>query len=152
MFQKKGMKTFADWLGYYNDLDVAPRLEALGKMRGFYIEKGIDILKDAASIPGVSMFYLLRGAIERGADLWGPSKEAYNMLKEAVVGGPSTVFTRLHEAGKTKIRDHQYENPKLCRKILGYDAIVLYLSTTPRRRHFPQVYHLSSYYFLGKRW
>ena len=46
-FQEKGMSTFADWLRYYNNLDVAPGLEALEKMRAFYTEKGIDILKDA---------------------------------------------------------------------------------------------------------
>ena len=39
------MKTFADWLRYYNDLDVAPGLEALEKMRSSYIEKGIDIFE-----------------------------------------------------------------------------------------------------------
>jgi len=54
------MRTFADWLRYYNNLDVAPSLEALEKMRNFYTEKGINILKDAVSIPGVSLHYLLR--------------------------------------------------------------------------------------------
>ena len=52
------MQTFADWLRYYNDLDVVPGLEALQKMRAFYAEKGIDILKDAVSLPGVSLDYL----------------------------------------------------------------------------------------------
>ena len=52
------MQTFADWLRYYNDLDVVPGLEALQKMRVFYAEKGIDILKDAVSLPGVSLDYL----------------------------------------------------------------------------------------------
>ena len=55
LFKEKGMKTFADWLRYYNNLDVVPGLEALQKMRTFYTEKGIDILIDAASIPGVSV-------------------------------------------------------------------------------------------------
>ena len=54
-FKEKGMRTFADWLSYYNNLDVAPGLEALEKMRNFYTEKGIDILKDAVSLPGVSL-------------------------------------------------------------------------------------------------
>jgi len=45
-----GMRTFADWLCYYNNVDVAPGLEALEKMKTFYSEKGIDILKDAVSI------------------------------------------------------------------------------------------------------
>ena len=101
-FLEKGMKTFKDWVRYYNNLDVAPGLEALQKMKNFYTEKGIDIMKDAVSIPGVSLHYLLRGAIERNAELYSPSKEAYEMLKEAVVGGPSLVFTRYHEVGKNK--------------------------------------------------
>ena len=49
------MCTFADWLRYYNNLDVTPGLEALERMRAFYTDKGIDILKDAVSIPGVSL-------------------------------------------------------------------------------------------------
>ena len=36
LFKEKGMCTFADWLRYYNNLDVAPGLEALEKMRAFY--------------------------------------------------------------------------------------------------------------------
>ena len=128
-FWEEGMKTFKDWVRYYNNLDVAPGLEALEKMRNFYTEKGIDIMKDAVSIPGVSLHYLLKGAIERNAELYAPSKEAYEMLKGAVVGGPSLVFTRYHEVGKTRIRSHQVAEPKLCQNILGYDANALYLST-----------------------
>ena len=148
LFKEKGMKTFKDWLKYYNNLDVAPGLEALQKMRNFYTGKGIDIMKDAVSIPGVSLHYLLKGAIERKAELYAPSKEAYEMLKEAVVGGPSLVFTRYREVGKTRIRSHQYPletnehgiskearaagAAKLCENILGYDANALYLSTMLR--------------------
>ena len=132
LFREKGMKTFKDWVRYYNNLDVAPGLEALEKMRKFYTEKGIDIMKDAVSIPGVSLHYLLKGAIDRNAELYSPSKEAYEMLKEAVVGGPSLVFTRIHEVGKTKIRSHQIAEPQLCKNILGYDANALYLSTMLR--------------------
>ena len=106
------MKTFKEWLRYYNNLDVAPGLQALQKMKNFYTGKGIDIMKDAVSIPGVSLHYLLRGAIERGADLYAPSKEAYEMLKAAVVGGPSLVFRRYHEVGKTRIRPHQIAEQK----------------------------------------
>ena len=38
LFKEKGMCTFADLLRYYNNLDVAPGLEALEKMRAFYTE------------------------------------------------------------------------------------------------------------------
>ena len=126
------MCTFADWLCYYNNRDVAPGLEALEKMRAFYTDKRIDILKDAVSIPGVSLHYLLRGCVERCADLYNSCKEAYHMLKEAVVGGPSLVFTRYHEVGVTKIRSHRITEPRFCKHSVGYDANALYLSTMLR--------------------
>lgn len=88
LFVEKGMKTLTDWLRYYNNLDVTPVLEALEKMRAFYTERGIDILKDACSIPGVSLHYLLRGSVKLGADIWSPRKEAYDMLKTLSSGGP----------------------------------------------------------------
>ena len=58
------MQTFADWLRYYNDLDVAPGLEVLEEMRALYKAKGMDILKDADSLPGVSLYYLLRETVK----------------------------------------------------------------------------------------
>ena len=69
------MRTFADWLRYYNNLDVAPGPEALQKMRAFYTEKGIDILKDAVSFPVISMHSLLWGTIERGPSCSAPTKK-----------------------------------------------------------------------------
>jgi len=80
LFKAKGVRTFADWLWYYNDLDVVPGLEALEKMRAFYVEKGIDILKDAVNLPGPPRF----------------------------------------------------RQPKNCKRIIGYDANALYLSTMLR--------------------
>ena len=132
VFKERGMLTFADWLRYYNNLDVAPGLEALEKMRAFYTERGIDILKDAVSLPGVSLHYLLRGTVERGAEMYSPGKEAYDMLKNAMVGGPSIVFNRYHEAGVTQIRPHRFKKTKTCQRIIGYDANALYPSTMLR--------------------
>ena len=68
------------------------------------------------------------------------------MLKAAVVGGPSLVFTRYHEAGVTKIRSHQIAEALYCLCILGFDANALNLSTLleemPRGKervvHFPE--------------
>ena len=134
IFKERGMQTFGDWLEYYNNLDVAPFLEALQKMKEFYTTLGIDILKDAVSLPGVSEKYILRKTLQprwgyKPPDLYSPNKEAYAMLKAAVVGGPSLVFTRKHVAGETRIRSHQYEDARVCRRILGYDANSLYPST-----------------------
>lgn len=54
------------------------------------------------------------------------------MLKGAVVGGPSLVFTRKHVAGVTGIRSHRFAETRLCKKIDGFDANALYLSTMLR--------------------
>ena len=134
IFKERGMQTFGDWLEYYNNLDVAPFLEALQKMKEFYTSLGIDILKDAVSLPGVSEKYILRKTLQprwgyKPPELYSPNKEAYAMLKAVVVGGPSLVFTRKHVAGETRIRSHQYEDARVCRRILGYDANSLYPST-----------------------
>ena len=89
-------------------------------------------MKDAVRLPGVSLHYLLRGTIERGADLYSPCKEAYGMLKNAMVGGPSIVSKRRHEASVTQIRPHRFKETKACNRIIGYDANVLYPSTMMR--------------------
>ena len=41
-------------------------------------------------------------------ELYASGKEAYKMLKGVVVGRPSLVFCRKHEAGKTRIRSHKF--------------------------------------------
>ena len=76
------MNTFADWLRHYNNLDVEPFLETLEKMRGFYSGLSIDIFKDAVSLPGVSMNYLLRGTLNRpnAPELFAPEQEATTFL------------------------------------------------------------------------
>ena len=130
------MSTFADWLRYYINLDVAPGLEALEKMRTSYTSRGIDILKDAVSTPGVSMHYVKLGSVEGGAVLYAPGAEAYKMLKGAVVGGPNLVFARYHEAGVTNIRSHKYEDPRPCQRVVGYDFNSLYPSTMLKEMPF----------------
>ena len=133
LFHERGMQTFGDWLESYNNLDVAPFLEALQKMKEFYTNLGVDIFKDAVSLPGVSQQYILHKTLQarkgyKPPELYAPNKEAYAMLKAAVVGGPSLVFMRKHMAGETRIRSHQYEDARLVKCILGYDANSLYPS------------------------
>ena len=96
------------------NLDVKPFLEAMEKMRGFYTTLGINIFKDAVSLPGVSMNYLLCGMLNRpnAPELFAPELEAYKMLKGAVVGEPSLVFCQKHETGVTRICSHKYPRRK----------------------------------------
>ena len=50
-------------------------------------------------------------------------KDLYDLMKNGIVGGPSIIFKRYVEAGKTYIRNGQ----KLSKKAVGYDANALYL-------------------------
>ena len=53
-----------DWLKEYNLADIKPFIEALEKTREQYYPDEIDLLKDAVSIPGISMNYVLNEAFK----------------------------------------------------------------------------------------
>ena len=63
-FSKRGCVTMKDWLKEYNLADVKPFIEALEKTREQYYPDEIDLLKDAVSIPGISMTYVLNKALK----------------------------------------------------------------------------------------
>ena len=145
--QDRQCKTMGDVLRVYNLADVEPFAEALKKTAEQYYPDKIDMLKDAVSIPGISMTYVLNKALDnnKNLELYAPAGactdcqkvlkgmndckcdpiETYNLLKTRIVGGPAQVFTRYHE-DVTYIRSHM-EREKLCKKIIGYDANALYL-------------------------
>ena len=49
------METLKDFLCWYNNLDVAPFLEAIEKQVQIYQSKGIDMFKHHISIPGIAV-------------------------------------------------------------------------------------------------
>ena len=63
-FHKRGCVTMKDWLKEYNLADVEPFKEALEKTREQYYPDEIDLLKDAVSIPGISMTYVSNKALK----------------------------------------------------------------------------------------
>ena len=65
-----------DWLREYNLADVVPFIEAVDKTRRQYYDDEIDILKDAVSIPGVSMRYVLNKSLKLnpGIELYAPGE------------------------------------------------------------------------------
>ena len=58
-FSKRKCIKMGDWLREYSLTDVVPFIEALDKTRKQYYPDEIDLLKDAVSIPGISMTYVL---------------------------------------------------------------------------------------------
>ena len=77
-FHKRGCVTMEDWLKEYNLADVKPFFDALKKTREQYYPDEIDLLKDAVSIPGISMMYVLNEASKRKKysepDLFAPGE------------------------------------------------------------------------------
>ncbi|TYZ65581.1 hypothetical protein PybrP1_000619 [[Pythium] brassicae (nom. inval.)] len=49
--------------------------------------------------------------------------EIFHKMRENIAGGPSIIFKRYAESFKTPIRN----GPKMCEKVIGYDANALYL-------------------------
>ena len=79
----------------------------------------------------MSLQYLVHETIQgfNAPELYAQWKEAYEIVKGAVVGGPSLAFTRKYEGGKTAIRSREYENARTCQRMLDYDANTLKPST-----------------------
>ena len=132
MWREKGMRTFKDFLVWYNNLDVEPMLEALKKQSEVYEEKGIDMLKEAISLPGLAVlwkFTYTDNKAQQGLQLLQRADDdLYPLIKNNIVGGPSIVFHRYHEKDETSIRGVDYGvNARSCKKILGVDANALYL-------------------------
>jgi hypothetical protein len=48
------------------------------------------------------------------------NKDLHRLYKNNIIGGPSIVFHRYHERDVTTIRPTDYEEPKACKKIIGY--------------------------------
>ncbi|KAL8562364.1 hypothetical protein ACOMHN_066078 [Nucella lapillus] len=59
VWRDNGMKSLKDFLIWYNNKDVVPFLLGLEKQTLFYATLGVDMLKDAISVPGLTLKYLM---------------------------------------------------------------------------------------------
>ena len=116
-FSKRGCVTMKDWLKEYNLADVTPFIEALEKTREQYYPDEIDLLKDAVSIPGISMMYVLNEALKRKKysepDLFAP-------------GEPCKCECSSDDCGKTEGCEKRKEirdNCKICTKNEAYEML-----------------------------
>ena len=128
----EGMTTLRDLLVWYNNLDVVPFLDALKHQCDvFSTEFDMDMLKDGWTIPSLTLKYLFRNARANPEYPWlffslAEQKQAgfHTLLRDQMVGGPSIIFTRHHEKGKTRLRHDKGKPVEAC---AGYDANALYL-------------------------
>lgn len=127
VWQEKRMETLRDFLEWYNNLDVQPFVKAVQNLQKYYFERRIDIFKCSISVPGLARQMLFDSGRKEGSSfalIDEANKDLYDTIKQNIIGGPSIIFKRHHEVGKTRIRG----NPrKPCGKIIGFDANALYL-------------------------
>ena len=102
-------------------------IHAIENMNEFYKNIHIDFIHQAISIPGVAMRVCFNSITDPAAEfhLFNlMNRDIYRLFKENIVGGPSIIFNRYLESGKTFIQN----NPnKPFQKIIGYDANAIYL-------------------------
>jgi hypothetical protein len=68
MWVERRMRTFKDFLEWYNNLNVEPFVTVVERLRGYYFERGIDMFKISVSVPrlvrqmlfecGVLLYYI----------------------------------------------------------------------------------------------
>ena len=125
VWKTENMKTFRDFLVWYNNKDVAPFVIAVTRMQEFYFQRNIDILKISVSVPGIArkMLFETCKRTKTHFQIFGPEDEdLYRTFKANIVGGPSIIFHRHQKVNETLIRGR-----KPCKKVVGYDACALYL-------------------------
>ena len=135
IWETEGMTCFKDFLVYYNNLDTLPFVMAVQKVLYFYKDIKIHPFKEIVSLPGISRKLLLRDISPENifALFSKNSKDLYDLFDKNIVGGPSIVFTRYHEADVTTIRSHKFKDQsKLCKKIIGMDCNSMYLDAFRR--------------------
>ena len=114
-FSKRGCVTMKDWLKEYNLADVKPFIEALDKTREQYYPDEIDLLKDAVSIPGISMMYVLNEALKRKKysepDLFAPGEPCKSKCSDDC-----------EKAGCEKCREIS-KDCKICTKNEAYEML-----------------------------
>ena len=124
---KNDMKTFKDYLIYYNNLDCKPFVEAVENLQKYYFDRNIDLFKISISLTGLARKILFECGRQAGASfaLFDESnKDLHYTIKQNIIGGPSIIFNRYHKAGETFIRG---KTDKQCQTIVLFDANALYL-------------------------
>ena len=102
LWDENQWSTFADFLKWYNDLDVTPMIQAIENMNEFYKQKHIDFMHQAIFLPGVAMRVCFNSITDPAAEFHlfnEKNKDIYQLFKQSIVGGPNIIFNRYHEAG-----------------------------------------------------
>ena len=99
-----GVKSFKDFLMWYNNRDVVPTLEAVQKMIEFYHQKEIDMSKMGCTLPNLANICLHKSTDSKLYPFTESDKDLFQKICEDMVGGPLIVFTRKAVIDETFMR------------------------------------------------
>ena len=120
IWEKEGMKTFKDYLIYYNNLDTAPFCIAFKNFIGIYSSQEVDTFKGFVILPGVARKMLFNSSQSKFSLINLDNADRYYTLRKNTVGGPSIIFSRYHEKDMTNIKGKEGNK---CKAIVDYDVM-----------------------------
>ena len=101
------MKTFANYLRYYNDRHVTGLVKAIETMSHKKFEQGLDIVKESVSLASFTQIYLQQ-KLDKNDYFFGVALEHKHIYRDlkfmGIVGCASFVFHRYQGAGETLIK------------------------------------------------
>ena len=94
IWEQEKIKTFRDFLRWYNNKDVVPILDAMQKMIEFYHDKGIDLLKLGNTLPNLANICLHKSTDYNFYLFFSSDSDLLEKIREDMTSGPSIVFTK----------------------------------------------------------
>lgn len=128
VWEENNMKTFRDFLIYYNESDVGPFLTALTNNWGVFKGFNIDMFKGNVSLPNIANKLMFRNCND--VTLINPANaDLHQTVLNNLLGGLSIITKRYAMANETKIRESRFgDKAKYVKKVEMYDSNSLYLS------------------------
>ena len=123
LWVSQNMQCLADLLKFYNNYDVIGLTQGIEKMQEKFLKENVSIFKETISISNYARRKLFRST-EAVFPLFDKgTRDIFKTVQNNIVGGPSIIFTRYMEAGKSFIKN-QAQKP--VERIIGLDANALY--------------------------
>ena len=122
MWVRDGMKSFKEFLMWYNNKDVVPTVEAKQKLIENYHQREIDILKLGCTLPNLAIICRYKSTHSKFYPFTESDKDLLEKIREDIVGGPSIAFAGKAVIDETFIR----KSTTLCESIVGINASQLY--------------------------
>jgi hypothetical protein len=85
------------------------------------------MFNDGISVHGLTLKYMFQDLPNYFTIPDKRNNDLHRLLKENIVGGTSIVFHRYHERNVTTITPAEYDDPIQCKKIIGFDANVVFM-------------------------